>query len=102
VDRDRLRQLADGRVYLGAEAKEHGLVDEVGTLHEALRGAKQAAGLADAKVKVVQYARPLEYRPNVYAQTDQPPGQVNLVNVQLPDWLTGPSPQLLYIWAPGW
>jgi protease-4 len=101
VDRDRLRQLADGRVYLGDEAKEHGLVDEVGSLHEAIRGAKQAAGLSDAKVKVVQYARPLEYRPNVYAQSDQP-GQVNLVNVQLPDWLTGPSPQVLYIWAPGW
>lgn len=52
-------------------------------------------------VKVVEYGRPLAHRPNVYARSD-PPGQVNVVNVQLPDWLTSPSPQLLYLWAPGW
>ncbi len=102
LDRERLRQLADGRVYLGAEAKELGLIDEVGTLHDALAGAKQASGLADIKVKVVQYGRPLAYRPNIYAHYDAPPGQVNLINVQLPDWLSSPSPQLMYIWAPGW
>jgi protease-4 len=102
VPRDELRKLADGRVYLGTEAKEKGLVDELGTLHDAIAGAKEAAGLADVKVKVVQYGRPLAYRPNIYAHADAPAQQVNLVNVQLPDWLAGPSPQLMYIWAPGW
>jgi protease-4 len=102
LDRERLRELADGRVYLGAEAKELGLIDEVGTLHDALAGAKQASGLAGIKVKVVQYGRPLAYRPNIYAHSDAPAGQVNLINVQLPDWLSSPSPQLMYIWAPGW
>lgn len=102
ISRDRLRQLADGRVFLGAEAKEAGLIDEVGTLRDALAGAKAASGLADVKVKVVEYGRPLAHRPNIYARYDQPPGQVNLVNVQLPDWLNSPSPQLMYIWAPGW
>lgn len=102
VERERLRQLADGRVFLGTEAKQLGLVDEVGTLRDALSAAKTACGLADINVKVVQYGRPLAYRPNIYAHYDQPPGQVNLVNVRLPDWLASPSPQLMYIWAPGW
>jgi protease-4 len=102
IEHDRLRELADGRVYLGTQAKELGLVDEVGTLRQALADAKQAGGLANVKIKVVEYARPLAYRPNIYARSDQPPGQVNLVNVQLPDWLNNPAAQLMYIWAPGW
>jgi protease-4 len=99
---ERLHELADGRVYLGTQAKELGLIDEVGTLRHALAAAKQAGGLSGVKVKVVEYARPLAYRPNIYAQGGQPPGQVNLVNVQLPDWLSNPAGQLMYIWAPGW
>lgn len=102
VPRDRLKELADGRVFLAPEAKNHGLIDEIGTLPEALQAAKAAAGLADAKVRVVRYARPMEYRPNIYARGDTPPGQVNLIHVELPAWLAGPSPQLLYLWAPGW
>jgi protease IV len=102
VEGDRLRQLADGRVFLGEEAKKLGLIDEVGSVPDALAAAKEAAGLANVNVKVVEYSRPLSYRPNIYSQSDQPPAQVNLVNVQLPEWLTGLAPQLMYVWAPGW
>lgn len=100
-----LEEIADGRVMLAEAAKAQGLVDEIGTLHDALRAAKVAAGLADDKVLVVRYMRPLHYRPNIYAQTDAPPAppaQVNLINVQLPEWLSGGGPKLLYLWAPGW
>ncbi|MEW6253434.1 MAG: signal peptide peptidase SppA [Planctomycetota bacterium] len=102
LERERLLKLADGRVYLAPEAKELGLVDEVGTLHDAILAAKRAAGLADHAVKVVEYARNYEYRPNIYAAGQAPPAQVNLVNIELPNWLTGPAPQFLYVWAPGW
>lgn len=98
----RLKELADGRVYLGGEAQKLGLVDEVGALHEALLGAKAAARLSETPVKVVQYGRPIAHRPNVYASGDAPAPHVSVVNVALPDWLTSPSPQLLYLWAPGW
>jgi protease-4 len=102
VPPERVRELADGRVYLGPEAKEHGLVDEVGTLEDALVAAKSAAGLDESKVLVVEYARPLAHRPNVYADGGDHPAQVNLINVELPEWLRGPAPQLMYLWAPGW
>lgn len=102
IEAARLRELADGRVFLGPEAKELGLVDEIGTLREAVDAAKQAAGLTGEWIKVVRYDRPPSYRPNIYAYSDVPPGQVNVINLQLPRWLDDPAPQLLYLWAPGW
>ncbi len=99
---ERLVALADGRVYLGPEAREHGLVDDIGTIQDALVAAKEAAGLADKKVLVVQYGRPLSHRPNVYARGSEPAPQVNVVNLNLPDWLSDPAPRLMYLWAPGW
>jgi protease-4 len=102
MDPDKLRPLADGRVYLAQEAKAHGLVDEIGTVDDAIRAARQAAGLEQRKIVVVQYARAVSHRPNVYAQ---PPGEpvrsINLIHVDLPEWLTGSDPQFLYLWVPG-
>jgi len=49
-------EVARGRVWTGADAKDCGLVDELGGLRTALRRAKVLAGLdADATVKVVNY-----------------------------------------------
>ena len=51
---DRIKELAQGKVYSGRQAKELGLVDEVGTLHDALSAAKKAAGIsADDKVDLL-------------------------------------------------
>jgi protease IV len=55
---EKLRELAKGRVWTGEDAKERGLVDELGGLSKALALAKEAAQLpADAKVKVELYPR---------------------------------------------
>jgi protease-4 len=40
-----LEKLAEGKVYTGRQAQSHGLVDKLGTLHDALKAAKKAAGL---------------------------------------------------------
>ena len=48
-----MRPLAEGKVYTGRQAKKIGLVDELGGLHDALRAARKASGLAvDEKVKL--------------------------------------------------
>ena len=48
--------VARGRVWTGADALEHGLVDELGGLRTAVRRAKVLAGLEeDAKVRLVGY-----------------------------------------------
>lgn len=103
LDRERVQALADGRVYLAGEALASGLIDEIGGMREALAAARTAAGLDGKPALVVQYARPLGHRPNYYAETpDRGPAQVNVVNVNLPEWLNGSAPQFLYLWAPGW
>jgi protease-4 len=102
LDETQLKSLADGRVYLGPDAHEQGLVDEIGTLHDALAAAKTAAGLDGKPMIVVEYARPYAHRPNVYAHVPDAPTRVNLLNIDLPTWLDGPSPKFMYLWAPGW
>ncbi len=42
---EKLESLAGGQVYTGRDAKRNGLVDELGTLKDAIRVAKQLAGL---------------------------------------------------------
>jgi len=42
---EKLEALAGGKVYTGRDAKRNGLVDELGTLKDAIRVAKQLAGL---------------------------------------------------------
>ena len=99
---ERLRELADGRVYYAAEAVENGLIDAIGTLPDAIATAKEAAGIADDKVVIVQYGRPADYQPNYYAGRGAEPAHVSLININLPNWLRGDSPRFMYLWAPGW
>lgn len=46
---DELKALAGGRVWTGRQAKKNGLVDELGTLDDAIAGAKKAAGIDPSK-----------------------------------------------------
>ena len=43
---DAVRKLADGRVFTGQEAKKNGLVDELGTLQDAIAAAAKMAGIS--------------------------------------------------------
>lgn len=104
IDEAKLRELADGRVMLGADAQKAGLVDEVGSIYAAIAAAKKLAGISERKVQVVQYARPLAHQPNVYAQSPVGPAgstTVNLINLNLPELLTGTGPRFMYLWMPG-
>jgi protease-4 len=65
VSRERVLEIADGRVYDAAEAKELGLVDHVGYLEDAIAIAEQLGGTRDAEV--VMYQRPGDYKSNIYS-----------------------------------
>src|SRR5690606_15054676 len=47
--RTRAESAAGGRVWTGAQAKELGLVDELGGLHDAIGLASKEAGIGDGK-----------------------------------------------------
>ncbi len=54
---DKVRQLADGRIYTGRQAKELGLVDELGNYYDALDATAKRAGL-EGTPKVKEYDEP--------------------------------------------
>lgn len=60
----RVREIARGRVWTGAQALELGLVDRIGGLHEAIEAARELAGIgADETVNLRRFPRqptPLE------------------------------------------
>ncbi len=45
MDREKLLSIAGGHVWTGRQAKDRGLVDELGTLDDAIAEAKQMAGI---------------------------------------------------------
>ena len=74
---ERVRELADGRVYTGREAKALGLVDEVGYLEDALQYALDRAGLKDARV-VAYDTGSAGHRGSIYAAAPHIPAEVNV------------------------
>ena len=92
LPRDRIVELADGRIFTGEQAMEVGLVDGIATLNDAIDAAGRMAGLGE---------RPPTLRP-------APPRArlldllLGAVGVRTPDWLNlldgaaSRSPRLLY------
>jgi protease-4 len=69
---EKLRELAGGRVYTGLQAKENGLVDELGTLHDAIAEAKKLAGLEqDENVRVEVLPEPTNMFEALFGDVDQ-------------------------------
>lgn len=99
LDKDKLRELADGRVYTAAQAEQEGLVDRIGYMDDALTWAKELAGIE--KSQTVIYHRPQEAKRNAYGSAMASGGIGPLVNIDLPDWLDGDSARFLYLWQPG-
>ncbi len=99
VDEKQLKELADGRILTADQALKAGLIDEIGYLDDAIKEAKQAAGLEEAKVVV--YHRPNEYADNIYSVEGSAVAQSTLSPAALRTLLLGgSSPRFLYLWAP--
>ncbi|MHC4619041.1 MAG: signal peptide peptidase SppA [Planctomycetota bacterium] len=97
---EKVRGLADGRVYTAQEALDNGLIDRLGYPADGIAWAKKLAGVRRARVVI--YHRPVGYKPNVYSLDKGTGGGVAaLINVELPDWLVAEGTQFLYLWQPG-
>jgi protease-4 len=95
---DRVRALADGRVYTGIDAQKLGLVDEIGYLDDAIHAAKAMAGIKDAAI--VAYDPGSGYRGSIYAAMPKIPSQIN-VKLDLPGLSNPAGASFLYLWEPG-
>lgn len=56
MEPDKVRQLADGRIYTGSQAKAAGLVDELGNMYDAIEGAAALAGI-QGKPQIKEYGK---------------------------------------------
>ncbi len=95
---DQVKKLADGRIYTGEQAKDAGLVDEIGYLDEAIELAKKKSGITEARV--VTYRRPGEYQNNIYSRLMGTGGIAGLGQLDLLSLVRGGTPQFMYLWMP--
>lgn len=59
LSKDRVRQIAEGRIYTGRQALDLGLVDRLGGLDDAVESAREYANIPkSAELKIVHYPRP--------------------------------------------
>ena len=103
LGKDRIRELADGRVFGAREALEVGLVDRIGYLDDAIARAKELAGVDDAAV--VAYQRPFHHRENIYSSAEDVPApraDGDRLVPTLRELLRPPRAELLYLWSPGY
>jgi protease-4 len=65
ISLDRLRTLADGRIYTAPQALEEGLIDSIGYFDDALGKVLELAGISEAKV--VSFSYYPKTKTNIYA-----------------------------------
>jgi protease-4 len=58
MNKEKLLTLAAGRVWTGRQAKANGLVDDLGTLDDAVAAAKKMAGQEDKDLEILTLPRP--------------------------------------------
>lgn len=95
LDAERVRFLADGRVYTAGQALENGLVDAVGYMPDAIDELKRR--IQAPELRVVAYHREREWRANLYSSTAPPPPKAGLAERLGVDR----GPGFLYLWWPG-
>ncbi|HXX47894.1 MAG TPA: signal peptide peptidase SppA [Myxococcota bacterium] len=69
LDAEKIRKLADGRVYSAQQALQAGLVDQVGYLDDAIDELKKRANAKE--VRVISYHRSSQTRENIYSRAPQ-------------------------------
>lgn len=98
LDRDRIVTLADGRIYSARQAKEHGLVDGIGTERDAVAMLKTRAKASS--VKIVEQRRRIGLLDMFGgAHAASPPPSLEQALGQFLTQSTGP--RLLYFWPGG-
>jgi len=99
IDKARLREISDGRVYTAPQALKLRLIDRIGYMEDAVSVARELAGLE--KAKVVTYAQSGSYRKNLYSGAPSlAPSVVNLVNIDASFISGGAGLSFMYIWKP--
>jgi protease-4 len=88
LNTEKIRSLADGRIYTAEQAVDLKLIDKVGYLNDAIEIAKKEAGITEARV--VSYHRPSDYKNNIYSMFNTDPSAL----------VESAGLTFMYLWAP--
>ena len=103
LQKAKIRELADGRIYTADLAKTEGLIDEIGYLDDAIEQAKTTAKLTEAQVVTYTRSRAGTHQ-NVYSHFEAPTvGPVGFPQMNaktMMQALQGGTSQLMYMWIP--
>jgi protease-4 len=98
IPAEMLPTATDGRVFTGEQALKMHLVDQVGSLEDAIDLARQ---LGDAKgAKAVLYVRPYGYGGSIYASNQLPPPEGKTTNINVPVLNQALPTGFYYLWEP--
>ena len=86
----------DGRVFTAGQALERGLIDQIGSLEDAVRTAREMARQDSACV--IMYHRQTDPARTPYAVTANSPSLNNLIPLSLPGIERSRLPTFLYLW----
>ncbi|MBI4395622.1 MAG: signal peptide peptidase SppA [Elusimicrobia bacterium] len=92
IPEERLRPLADGRIFIGTQAKEAGLVDELGNFETALRVAKETAGITAERPALIDVAPSWERFFDFFTEAVAPAKRLPL------NWPTPQKMRFEYVW----
>ncbi len=88
---EEIEPLAEGRVWLGSQALENGLIDETGGLDKAIQLVKKRAGIPDDEtVRLVSYPQ----RRTIIEKLLSSPESA-MTRYAVPDWIEKLDPRLL-------
>jgi protease IV len=94
-----VKSLADGRILAAGEALEKKLIDRVAYLDETIDTMKQELHIKQAKV--ITYARPENFKSNIYSgMPRQGPQVINLISINAEDLALFSGVQFMYLWNP--
>jgi protease-4 len=94
-----IRTLADGRILTADEALDAKLIDQAAYLDETLETMKKALSLERAKV--ITYARPGDFKSNMYSDMPMPgPQSINLISINAEELSLSPGIRFMYLWNP--
>ncbi len=93
TDRDVLRTIADGRVYMPEVARQKGLIDRIGYLSDAIEDLRLEAGLQQYRVVTYKWGDTADT--SIYSKY----ASINLLNIDLKRIAGMRDPGFYYLWT---
>lgn len=99
INEKKLREIADGRIFMAQRSLEYGLIDKIGYSEDTISMAENAANISNAAI--VTYTRPGKYVSNYYSEANfNNYGTLNLVNINADFFYNKYGIKVMYMWIP--